>query len=145
MTAGNKVHSVLLIDDDADDYELVAEAMENVDPSVRVFHTDGCEVKYPTGDFDMILLDINLPQNDGFYWLNYIRNENRNKVPVVMYSNSTFKDHIERAYKGGANIYFAKPESFGKLMDGLRTILQMDWSAPDEVSKSFINNGYQAI
>ena len=61
------------------------------------------EVEQP----DLILLDINLPKYDGFYWCRSLRE--RTKVPILIMSarNST-ADQI-RGMESGADDYVTKP------------------------------------
>ena len=107
------VKTILLIDDDEDEYDMIIEAIKKIDPGVKVFFLDRIEecLKYKGKEFDLILLDINMPQHDGFSWLRQIRNKNRD-VAVVMYSNSSNPANIARAYNEGANLFFNKPKLF---------------------------------
>ncbi|RYY21975.1 MAG: response regulator [Chitinophagaceae bacterium] len=138
-----KVNSILIIDDDIDDYELVAEAVRDIDPGITVSYFNSCEqARDADGNlFDLVFLDINMPKHDGFSWLKGIRERGHKKLPVVMYTNSMSPAHISRAYTEGANLYFSKPETYPGLLNGLRQIIGMDWSDPSSITRQYNSQG----
>ena len=135
------VRSILLIDDDADEYDMVIEAIEKIDPDIKVFFMDRIEdcTRYEQ-DFDLILLDINMPRNDGFSWLKKIRDK-RKDLPVIMYTNSSSPAHISRAYNEGATLFFQKPESFHLLIKGISKLMDLDWKNPNTITKEHVHDG----
>ena len=139
----HNIRKVVIVDDDMDDYMLVKEAMLKVDPAIEVEFIDNCDraASYSGEDVDLLLLDINMPKYDGFFWLKSIRNKGYSELPIVMYTNSLSPTHMRKAYIDGANLYFAKPDSFNQLISGLKKIVQMDWSRPDEIKGQYTANG----
>lgn len=137
------VRSILIIDDDQDDYELVHEAIQEINPLIRVEYASGCNqlLRYRQKNFDLILLDINMPHHDGFFILNSIRSHGYGELPIIMYTNSVSPSHIEKAYVEGANLYFVKPESFSTLLKSLRKLVSMDWAKPFQVTETYGRNG----
>ena len=138
------VQSILLIDDDKDDYELVREAFQEINPSISVAYVTSCEDLLQDGKqtFDLVLLDINMPRHDGFYCLRSFRDKGYHDLPIIMYTNSLSPAHISKAYEEGANLFFSKPESFSGLLKGLRKLVDLDWSKPSDVTKHYSQNGY---
>lgn len=59
---------------------------------------------------DLVVLDVKMPELDGFDVLSLLRGEG-NVVPVVMCSGSSLQKDIDRAYASGCNGYVTKPES----------------------------------
>lgn len=58
---------------------------------------------------DLILLDIVMPYMDGFDVLKVLKeNDLWKEIPVIMLTNLSQKDDIERAVKMGANDYLIK-------------------------------------
>jgi CheY-like chemotaxis protein len=58
----------------------------------------------------LILLDLNLPKMDGFEVLRTIRADSKLRaIPVVVFSSSSDRRQVYRAYEMGANAYVAKP------------------------------------
>lgn len=59
---------------------------------------------------DLVMLDVKMPELDGFGVLSALRGEG-NTVPVVMCSGSALQRDIDRAYASGCNGYVTKPTS----------------------------------
>jgi two-component system OmpR family response regulator len=59
---------------------------------------------------DLIVLDVKMPELDGFSMLSLLRGEG-NAVPVVMCSGSARQQDVDRAYASGCNGYVEKPTS----------------------------------
>jgi DNA-binding response OmpR family regulator len=139
----NSVHAILVIDDDMDDYELVAEAVRDIDPAISVSYFNSCEQAKDADSeaYDLVLLDINMPKHDGFDWLKGIRAKGLNQLPIVMYTNSLSPAHISRAYKEGANLYFSKPENYPGLIKGLKQLIEMDWTDPVSITEQYHQQG----
>ncbi len=137
------VRSILVIDDDPDDFELVKEAILQFDPAISVSYINNCEelVQYRRKNFDLVLLDINMPHHDGFFWLKSIRKNGYNELPVIMYTNSLSPAHIAQAYEEGANLYFSKPDSFSQLVKGLKELLRLDWTHPFSITEKYQQQG----
>ena len=87
--------------------------------------TNGDEGLYlaSVNEYDLILLDIQLPLKDGIEVCKSLRDSN-NQTPIIML---TAKDSIEDKIKGldiGANDYLAKPFSFAELLARIRVQLR---------------------
>ena len=57
---------------------------------------------------NLVMLDVKMPELDGFGVLSLLRGEG-NPVPVVMCSGSALQKDIDRAYAGGCSGYVEKP------------------------------------
>jgi CheY-like chemotaxis protein len=57
---------------------------------------------------DLVVLDVKMPDLDGFGLLSVLRGEG-NPVPVVMCSGSALQKDVDRAYAGGCSGYMEKP------------------------------------
>ena len=89
------------------------------------YSTNGDEGLYlaSVNEYDLILLDIQLPLKDGIEVCKSLRDSN-NQTPIIML---TAKDSIEDKIKGldiGANDYLAKPFSFAELLARIRVQLR---------------------
>lgn len=72
---------------------------------------------------ELVLLDLNLPQLDGFQILSKMRANARLKlIPVVMLTTSKRPEEIKRAYELGAHGFVSKSEDFGNLKDQLACV-----------------------
>jgi DNA-binding response OmpR family regulator len=143
----NKVKSILVIDDDRDDFELIVEAVKEFDPDISVSFLNNCKDadKYKNQNFDLVFLDINMPEYDGFAWLKGIRERGYENLPIIMYTNSLRPEHIVQAYKQGANLYYAKPTSFNELINGLKKLVSLDWTNPFLITENYCRNEQYSI
>jgi CheY-like chemotaxis protein len=127
---GERPATVLHIDDDANDAELLEAAMRKAKASF-VLHSvcDGEKaVAYLTGQGayqnrtrfqipSLILLDLKMPRATGFEVLKWIRShKSLGDLPVVVLSGSELLEDIQRAYAAGANSYLIKPLGFSALV-----------------------------
>lgn len=67
-----------------------------------------------------LLLDLNMPEYDGFMVLNYFKNNNLfNRIPVAIISGDDSKDTIDKAFTYGIVDMLNKPFS----MDNVKNIV----------------------
>lgn len=106
---------ICMIEDDSDLAGLVKEYLERYDFEVSI-----CEDFKNIDKFvdennpDLILLDINIPYYDGFYWCNEIRKITR--VPIIFTSARTEDYDQVRAIMSGGDDYITKPFSYDLLL-----------------------------
>src|SRR5690606_28594279 len=67
-----------------------------------------------TGEFDLLILDIGLPDADGFSVLRRLR-ESRNAMPVIVLTARSSVTDTVAALEGGADDYMPKPFRFEEL------------------------------
>lgn len=60
-------------------------------------------------NFDVILMDIQMPEMDGIEATKIIRNEFKLKTPIIALTANAFKTEIENCKKAGMNDYVTKP------------------------------------
>ena len=76
-----------------------------------------------TNDYDLIILDINLPQKDGFEILREIRERDR-EVNIIMLTALADVDDRVKGFDLGANDYVLKPFHFEELKARIRSLLR---------------------
>lgn len=78
---------------------------------------------FQTGNFDLLVLDINLPGMNGYELCKAVRRENPH-IPIIMLTAfSTLDDKIE-GYDAGADDYIVKPFEFRELTMKIRVLLR---------------------
>ena len=147
MTTARPIKSILLIDDDQDDYYLFSEALKKTGfPAPLSYSSNFIEaVAYLTNDIpDLIFLDLNMPFKSGLDALIDLKTEESfRSIPVVIFSSSTYSRDIKLAYERGAALYFTKPSSFEILVESLQQILEKNWKEPALItSRQFIDGLY---
>jgi len=115
---------VLLIEDDVTIARLLKEGLEDESYAVDVVN-DGSE-GYRTAvadDYDVIILDIMLPEMNGYEVCRALRNDG-NKTPILMLTARDAERDIVEGLDTGADDYLAKPFSFDVLLARIRALLR---------------------
>ena len=106
----SKLASVLIVDDNPRCLEFMTLAfsaqggVEVTSEMKPIIALDRIRSEKP----DLVVLDVKMPDLDGFGVLSLLRGEG-NPVPVVMCSGSALQKDIDRAYAGGCSGYVEKP------------------------------------
>lgn len=102
-------YSVLLVEDDDSAALLVKHFLEECDFRVDISNSVTMAISnIKLEKYSVILLDINLPDFDGFEILKFL-NKNKINIPVIVISAYSNKDLKLQAFKLGANDYMVKP------------------------------------
>ena len=115
---------ILLIEDDVTIARLLKEGLEDEAYAVDIAH-DGSE-GYRTAaadDYDVIILDIMLPEMNGYEVCRALRNDG-NKTPILMLTARDAERDIVEGLDAGADDYLAKPFSFDVLLARIRALLR---------------------
>src|SRR5215217_7258829 len=107
VTTGAK--RLLVVEDDMVDARFVIRAFSDVGGGLEITHVtdaDSATISLSDGQFDYVLLDINIPGTDGMELLRRIRGNERTAVlPVIMLTSSMNPRDIYQSYAFGANAY----------------------------------------
>lgn len=115
--------NLLLVDDDVKLCSLVRQYLEPLGYRVSVAHTGPSGLQMAlAGDFDAVILDVMLPQLDGFEVLKQIRA--KSNVPVLMLTG--LGDEADRivGLEIGADDYLPKTFSTRELLARLRAVIR---------------------
>ena len=103
---------ILIIDDDAQIRELLKMFLENNDHEVMAAPTAEKGLALARkNEFDLVLLDIMLPDEDGVTTLNNLQKISPN-VPVIMITGGNDLEVAEECLSAGAVDYITKPFDF---------------------------------
>ena len=74
------------------------------------------------GEFDLVLMDIQMPKMDGYAATRQIRTlpSDVANVPIVAMTANAFEEDKQRAIRAGMNAHIAKPIEAGRLMETLK-------------------------
>src|SRR5215211_7162844 len=117
---------VLLIDDEPDNLEVVAESLEFYGITVETatngqLGLDRLQTFTPT----LILLDLSMPVMDGWQTLRRIKsNPQMRATPIIALSAHAIIGDEERALNAGFDGYMTKPVNVPTLVEDLRAALQ---------------------
>ncbi|MGB3741708.1 MAG: heavy metal response regulator transcription factor [Castellaniella sp.] len=115
---------LLLVEDEVKTGEYVRQGLAESGFVVDLVRTglDGHHLAL-TGSYDLIILDVMLPDVDGWHIVRALR-EARSSVPVLFL---TARDSVDDRVKGlelGADDYLVKPFAFSELLARVRTLLR---------------------
>jgi two-component system nitrogen regulation response regulator NtrX len=114
------MNSVLVIDDEKEICESIRMILEYEDYHVETT-TDGIEgiEKIEAGNFDVVLLDIQMPSINGFEVLNKIKEKNLDVCVIIVSAFSNLENAV-KATKLGAYDFLEKPVDREKLLVSIR-------------------------
>ncbi len=128
----NRLHAILLVEDNPDDEALTVLALRrsNVANEIVVAR-NGAEaldrLLGPGAESEplpaMILLDLKLPKIDGLEVLRRVREHERTRlIPVIILTTSSEDRDIVQSYRLGANSYVRKPVDFDQFVEAVRQL-----------------------
>ena len=117
---------VLVVDDDARNIFALATLLENHEMEVLTA-TNGrqaIDLIHTTPDLNVVLMDIMMPEMDGYETMREIRKEPRFRaLPILALTAKAMKGDREKCLEAGASDYIAKPVNTEQLLSLLRVWL----------------------
>jgi len=126
---------VLIVDDSADDVELMREALAEFklanpldvardgEEALQYLRREGAFASRPAVDPAVVLLDLKMPKVDGLDVLRAARADERLRpIPIVMVTSSREEQDLVRSYELGVNAYVVKPVDFAGFADAVRRL-----------------------
>ena len=117
---------VLLVDDDVRNIFALTSALEHKGAIVVIGRNgrEAIEKLEEVEDIDLVLMDVMMPEMDGFEATIEIRKDPRwRKLPIIAVTAKAMKDDQERCLQAGANDYLAKPIDLDRLFSLIRVWL----------------------
>ncbi|WP_448335209.1 response regulator transcription factor [Bellilinea sp.] len=131
---------ILLVDDDADTRQLVTMIIEKAGHKIQTAgHGQAALTLLEHETFDIILLDIMMPEIDGLNVLESIRRVST--APVIMLTALSDAGIMEQSYFMGADDYIVKPFAMSKLLERIdrvaRTLPPQETPTPSGWSSNY--------
>ncbi len=100
---------ILVVDDSQDNQDLICKFLEQTGAQMTTA-SDGAQAleKVAHSDFDIILLDIQMPKVDGYQTIKKLR-EGGKKMPIIALTAHALKEERLKAIRFGFNTYVTKP------------------------------------
>lgn len=121
---------VLYSEDETELAEIVKDCLEHSGFNVD-YCTNGKEAinRYKISKPDVIILDIMMPELDGFNVALQIR-EHDHTTPIIFVTARTQTADVLKGFELGANDYIKKPYSVEELIARIHSLLKTNYSAP---------------
>jgi CheY-like chemotaxis protein len=118
--------TILIVDDDIRNVFALASVFEERDMQVLVAENgkEALEQLAQHPEIDVVVMDIMMPQMDGYEALRRIRTQPQFKtLPMIALTAKAMKGDRQRCIEAGANDYLSKPVDTNKLLSLLRVWL----------------------
>ncbi len=116
---------IVVVDDDYELLKLIAMLLRRIGAQSRTFFDGQAALEHLKTEIpDLIILDLMLPDMDGFDVLRQIRGQSQfNAVPILILSAKADPDTIRSGLENGADGYVTKPYIANSLIDRVRLLL----------------------
>ncbi|MFH1161174.1 MAG: response regulator, partial [bacterium] len=118
---------ILIVDDDMRNVFVLTKILEEKRVLIVVGKNgrDGIEKLNQNPDTNLVIMDIMMPEMDGYEAMQEIRKDKRFiKLPMIALTAKAMKGDREKCIQAGANDYLSKPVQTDKLLSLLRVWLQ---------------------
>ncbi|WP_017746785.1 response regulator [Scytonema hofmannii] len=117
---------VLIVDDDMRNIFALTSVLERYQMQVLYAENgrDGINVLENTPDIDVVLMDVMMPEMDGYETTRQIREDNKFKsLPIIALTAKAMQGDREKCIEAGASDYITKPVDTEQLLSLLRVWL----------------------
>jgi two-component system sensor histidine kinase/response regulator len=117
--------AILIVDDNPQNIQVLGKLLQESRYEIEFANSGEAALEWLNArQFDLILLDINMPVMNGFEVCRKIRsNPDLNNVPVIFLSAETERESILKGFELGAQDYLTKPFDSRELLVRVRTHL----------------------
>ncbi|MDH5545775.1 MAG: response regulator [Gammaproteobacteria bacterium] len=135
-------HRILLVEDNEINQELAVELLEDVGLSIAVAnHGKEALTFLDNLEFDLVLMDVHMPEMDGFTATAEIRKQQRfSKLPIIAMTANALVGDRERCLAAGMNDYISKPLDIDKMYQVLAR-----WICHTEIDASTVQRRLQSV
>jgi len=132
--------NVLLVDDEKNFVEFLAERLQLRDFNVlTAFSGDEAINLVKENDFDVIVLDVQMPGKNGVETLKEIKKIEQLSQVIMLTGHATVKTAIQ-GMKNGAYDYLMKPTDTDELIEMINKAYQLVAEQRDKIRQAEINN-----
>ena len=115
---------ILLIEDEKKIADTLSRGLRELDYQVETAYDGNIGLRlYESGNYDMIITDINLPGTNGYDLCKSIRRQNEH-IPIIMLTALSATDDKIEGFDAGADDYLVKPFEFKELLVRIRALLK---------------------
>ncbi|MNK55904.1 Autoinducer 2 sensor kinase/phosphatase LuxQ [compost metagenome] len=118
---------ILLCEDNVLNQKLAKSVINNFgfDLDIAQNGEEGIEL-LSQNEYDLVLMDLQMPVKDGYQTTEYIRNEMNSTIPIIAMTAHSLVGEQERCYKVGMNAYVPKPFKQSVLLKAIKTVMTPD-------------------
>lgn len=126
--------NVLVVDDERTLRELLEETLTEAGFGVKTACCieDG-RIQMSDAEFDLVVLDVMMPEGSGFELLEWMRNDRRIETPVMLLTAVSAQEDKLRAFELNADDYIVKPFSLPEFVARVNAILRRSDSSSNDL------------
>jgi len=130
---GYNMAHILLLEDDKILAETLKELLESesYEVSLAINSQEVLDLSYEN-NFDIFLLDVNLPDFSGFELLKLLR-ENSDKTPAIFLTSLDDIASLSKGFEVGADDYIKKPFDFDELLIRIQALLRKSYNTYEDL------------
>ncbi|MGO9838311.1 MAG: response regulator [Polyangiaceae bacterium] len=124
---------VLVVDDDADSREMLAMVLERSGAVVAIAETAAeALATFQTQHPDVLLLDLGLPDEDGFSLLKKLRelDPEGEEIPAIALTGYGSPEDRQQTRSGGFSAHLVKPVALSDMLESVAKVLQLPSRVP---------------
>ena len=134
-----KNRKILIVDDDVSLSDITKDMLESYDYLVeQSYSVEDAYEKLTDGKYDLILLDINLPDGEGYEVCKELRRVST--VPVIFASARTNVDDRVTGFEIGGDDYLPKPYSMKELLVRVNALIRRTYGFSEGETKVRFND-----
>ena len=116
--------NILLVEDNVDLSVLIASELERAKFSVNTaYNGDSAIELFDNKRFDLIITDLMMPGMDGFSFIEYVREIDKN-IPILIISAKSSPDDKYKGFNVGTDDYMVKPIDIDELILRINALLR---------------------
>jgi signal transduction histidine kinase len=115
----------LVAEDNEINQKLIDYVLRKAGATVEMFNNGADAIRHLKQDqvFDLIIMDIQMPEMDGYETTRFIRNDLKLQTPIIAMTATAMKGEQRQCIESGMNEYMTKPFEFTELYKRIGTLL----------------------
>lgn len=133
MSSFPEPFTIVMVEDDEGHATLIQKNLKRAGIGNAVIHfADGAKAlehffapsnAHINHDKTLVLLDLNLPEVDGYEILRRLKGEARTRsIPIIVLTTTDNPKEIDRCYELGCNVYVTKPVEYDNFTDAIQKL-----------------------
>ncbi|MGF0033584.1 response regulator transcription factor [Bariatricus sp. SGI.154] len=131
---------ILIVEDDRELNQGISYSLKKEGYAISAAHSlKEARERFSEGQADLILLDVNLPDGEGFEFCEWVKK--KNDIPVLFLTARDLEEDMLKGYELGADDYVTKPFSMNVLQKKIAVILKRT----EGINRSVFEDGFLKI
>ena len=124
---------ILVVEDEKRIADFLCRGLQGAGYAVDAAPTGAAAIEYiHTADYDLVVLDLMLPDMDGLQVLERIRNRQGGPPVLILSARGSLDDRV-KGLEQGADDYLVKPFAFVELLARVRALLRRGQPTPEKL------------